>query len=515
MGVALKDKGELEAALDSYKQALKIKPDSTQAYNNMGVALKDKGDLEAALDSYKQALKIKPDNLLCVAPLTHLLQHLCDWKGIHAMEKNLLQHIADESHDRTSEPISPFSFIALHSNTSAEQQLRCAENWVEIQLKLFASNQYRHENPMERASDQKIVVGYLSADFHSHATSRLIVELFERHNREQFEIRGYSYGPDEDSDMRRRVIDAFDEFVDLSQLSHVDAADRIYSDRVAILVDLKGYTQNARTEIMALRPAPIQINYLGYPGTMGAEFMDYILVDEFVVPADQQPHFTEKLIHLPRCYQINDGQREIDSKIPSRHELNLPEEGFVFCCFNNSYKITPTIFDVWMQLLRQVEGSVLWLLEGNAIAPTNLRREAEARGVQSDRLVFAAKTEPSQHLARHALADLFLDTFPVTAHTTASDALWCGLPLLTIAGETFVSRVAGSLLHALGLSELVATTVDEYRDIALKLARDPDRLARLRESLAMNRETSGVFDAGKIALAIEQIFRSMCNTYRS
>jgi predicted O-linked N-acetylglucosamine transferase (SPINDLY family) len=354
-----------------------------------------------------------------------------------------------------------------------------------------------------------LTIGYLSADFHSHATAMLVAELFEKHDRARFSIIGYSYGPDDGSQMRRRVVSAFDRFVDLREASFSDSAKRIATDGVNILVDLKGYTQDARTEIMALRPAPIQVNYLGYPGTMGADFIDYILVDEFIVPPDQQPFFTEKLVHLPGCYQVNDSQREIAPRTPSRAECGLPEKGFVFCCFNNNYKITPEMFGVWMRLLIGVPGSVLWLLEGNRWSPDNLRREAEARGVAADRLVFAPQFSPAEHLARLRLAELFLDTFPVNAHTTASDSLWAGCPLLTIAGTTFVSRVAGSLLRAVGLPELITTSMAEYEALALRIATNPAQRAELRARLAANRITSPLFDGGRFAATIERAYTTM------
>jgi predicted O-linked N-acetylglucosamine transferase (SPINDLY family) len=363
--------------------------------------------------------------------------------------------------------------------------------------------------PRAPAAASKLRVGYLSADFHGHATAWLIAEMIEKHDRSRYSVYGYSLGPDDQSPTRRRLVNAFDRFVDLRSVSFLQAAQWIAADDVQILVDLKGYTRESRTEILALRPAPVQVNYLGFPGTMGAPFMDYILVDDFIVPADQQPFFSERLVHLPGCYQVNDSRREISPCTPSRAECKLPEEGFVFCSFNNNYKITPEVFDVWMELLKRVEGSVLWLLEGNAFAPANLRREAESRGVASRRLVFAPRMPLPEHLARHRLADLFLDTFPVNAHTTASDALWAGCPVLTLAGETFVSRVAGSLLRTIGLPELITYSFDEYQAMALRLARNAELLAGLRGRLEVNRKTSRLFDAGRFARNTEEAYRTM------
>ncbi|MEX2111906.1 MAG: hypothetical protein WD845_01910, partial [Pirellulales bacterium] len=406
--------------------------------------------------------------------------------------------------------VSPFVFLALPVSTTAEQQLRCARQWAVRQLQPAAASKQATRSPSAKS---KLTIGYLSADYHYHATSMLVAELFEKHDRRHFEIIGYSYGRPDDSPLRRRLVQGLDRFVDLRELSHSAAARRIADDRVDILVDLKGYTVGARTQILAERPAPIQVNYLGYPGTMGAPFIDYILVDEFIAPWDQQPGYSEKLVHLPGCYQVNDSQREIAPRTPSRAECGLPEQAFVFCSFNNTYKITPEIFQVWMRLLHAIPGSVLWLLESNPTAAANLRREAEARGVASARLVFASRLPLEEHLARHRLADLFLDTFPVNAHTTASETLWAGCPMVTLAGQTMASRVAGSLLHTLGMPELIAKGLEEYEQIALRLATQPARLAELQSRLATNREGSALFDGAKFAPTLEQAYETMWSLY--
>jgi len=360
-----------------------------------------------------------------------------------------------------------------------------------------------------RRAGSPVTLGYLSADFRIHPVAQLIVETFEKHDRARFAVHGYSYGRDDGTPFRRRLAEAFDRFVDLRDASFAEAARHIAADDVDILIDLTGYTRHARTPILAFRPAPVQVNYLGYPGTMGTALVDYIVVDSFVVPFGQQSFFTERLVHLPECYQPNDRKRELAPRAPSRAEYGLPEKGFVFCSFNAGYKISPDVFDVWMDLLKAVPGSILWLLEDNRFAPDNLRREAEARGVAAGRLVFAPRLPLADHLARHGAADLFLDTFPVNAHTTASEALWAGCPLLTIAGETFVSRVAGSLLRTAGLPELVTTCLDDYRATALKLATNPGLLADLRARLAANRNTSPLFDAERSARSLENAYATM------
>jgi len=333
--------------------------------------------------------------------------------------------------------------------------------------------------------------------------------LFECHDRERFEILAISYGPDDSSAMRQRLLAAFDNFVEVGHMSDQQAAQQIAVLGVHIAVDLKGYTQDSRPEILAYQPAPVQVNYLGYPGTMGADFIDYILVDPFVVPMDQQPFYTEKLVHLPDCYQVNDRQREIAAQTPSRAECKLPGDGFVFCCFNKIYKITPDFFDIWMRLLKAVPGSVLWLIRDNETAERNLQQEALARGVNPERIIFAERTTQQAHLARQRQADLFLDTLPYNAHTTASDALWVGLPILTCAGRLFPGRVAGSLLHAVGLPELVTESLAEYEALTQKLATDPALLQGLRKRLVQHRSDAPLFDTDRFRRQIEAAYSQM------
>jgi predicted O-linked N-acetylglucosamine transferase (SPINDLY family) len=352
-------------------------------------------------------------------------------------------------------------------------------------------------------------LAYLSADFHDHPTAYLMAELFERHDRNKFEILGISSGPDRRSEMRSRLIAAFDRFVDVRRVSDLEAARLLRDAEVDIAIDLKGFTQNCRPNILAHRPAPIQVNYLGYPGTLGAEYIDYILADEFVIPGDHQIHYSEKVVYLPGCYQVNDTKRKIAERTPARAEVGLPEQGFVFCCFNNSFKLTPRIFDIWMRLLSRIDNSVLWLLQGSATAESNLRREAQARDIDPSRLIFAPRMKLEKHLARHRLADLFLDTLPYNAHTTASDALWTGLPVVTCAGTTFAGRVAGSLLQAVGLPELVTTTLEDYEALALRMATDQGLLRESKEKLARNRLTAPLFDSERFRVHIETAYTTM------
>jgi predicted O-linked N-acetylglucosamine transferase (SPINDLY family) len=400
-------------------------------------------------------------------------------------------------------------FYLLATPASAADQLACARRWVEPLLPQ-PDELFRHGVRRDR---DRIRLGYLSADFAQHATASLAVELFERHDRARFEVTAYSYGPDDGSPLRRRIERAFDRFVDIRALPHRAAAQRINADEIDILVDLKGYTQHARPRIAAYRPAPVQVSWLGYPATTGAPFIDYVVVDSFIVPPNEQQHFTERLVHLPGCYQANGRNREIAASAPTRRDCGLPPDGFVFCSFNNSYKITPEVFAIWMRLLAAVPGSILWLLASNDLVERNLRREAEHRGVAPSRLIFAPRAPLAEHLARHRHADLFLDTLPCNAHTTASDALWAGLPLLTCIGRTFAGRVAGSLLAAIGLPELMTTSPEDYERTALTLARDRRRLDELRDRLRRGRETSQLFDSSRFASNLEVAYDRMWRTW--
>jgi predicted O-linked N-acetylglucosamine transferase (SPINDLY family) len=513
LGNALNDRWDLDGAVACCRRALELEPDYPEAHNNLGNAWKGQGELDRAVACYRRAVDLKPDYAASLGSLVHVQQHLCRWEDLPLLSRRVIEVVTGDARGGIASPVSPFVFLALPTITTAEQQLQCARQWVDRKLK--ATGGPRRNAARRRASDlkSKITVGYLSADLRSHAIAWLIAELIEKHDRDRFAVFGYSYGRDDRSPTRRRLIEAFDRFSDLKDASFAESAEHVAADGVDILVDLTGYTRDARTQILALRPAPVQVNYLGYPGTMGAAFMDYILVDDFVIPPGQQPFFTEKLVHLPGCYQVNDSRREISPHTPLRAECGLPDSGFVFCSFNNSYKITPEMFDAWMGLLKAVSGSVLWLLEGNRFAPANLRREAEARGVAKQRLVFAPRKPLPEHLARHRLAGLFLDSFPYNAHTTASDALWVGLPVLTLAGRTFASRVAGSLLRTVGLPELITTSLADYQATALRLARDADSLAHLRTRLEANRMSSPLFDAGQFARNLEKAYSTMWDIY--
>jgi protein O-GlcNAc transferase len=497
LGAALLAQGYFDEALAAFEQALTYKSDFPEAFYNLGNAWRELGDLTKAIAAYRNALRLRPDYADAFSQLMYHRAQACEWGNYETDQEKLVDMV------RSGARVPPF--YLLSTTASALDQLICAQHWI----KPMAPPSEAIFNHKVSAEGERIRLGYLSGDFHQHSTAHLMAELFERHDRDRFEVFAYSYGPDDDSPMRARLGRAFDRFVDIHPLSHRQAAQLIHTDKVDILIDLKGYTHRARPAISAYHPAPVQVSYLGYPATMGADFIDYIIVDPFVVPSSQQPFFSEKLVHLPGSYQVNDRRREIAKALTSRQDCGLPYEGLVFCSFNNSYKISPVFFDIWMRLLRSISGSVLWLLEANELVKGNLRSEAEKRGVDPGRLVFAPVLPPANHLARHQHADLFLDTLPCNAHTTASDALWTGLPVLTCSGETFAGRVAGSLLTAIGMPELITESLEEYEQAALALANDPQRLIALRQKLERKRSASVLFDLPKWTGNIETAYARM------
>jgi protein O-GlcNAc transferase len=504
-GVALRELGRFDEALESYDQALAVKPDFAGALNNRGNILVDLGRLDEALQSYERLLAIGSDVNGVSTAWFHTKRQLCDWSGYHEGEERARNAV------RTHASLGmEFKLLALSS--TPEEQLDCARR-VAAKIAVPKSAMLPHPQPRP---GERVRLGYLSADFRQHPTAFVIAGLIERHDRRDFEVVGYSYGPTTEDKMRARLSAGFDHFVDICKMPHRQAAELIRADAVDILIDLTGFTRYCRPAILAYRPAPIQVNYLGYGGTMGADFIDYIIVDPFVVPPDQQPFFNERLVHLPNWYLCNDDTHEIAERTPARTECDLPEQDFVFCCYL-SYKLTPGFFDVWMRLLNAVPGSVLWLVaaNSNSLVRDNLRREAVVRGVASERLVFATPAARPEYLARLALADLFLDTLPYNAGATASDALGAGLPVLTCSGSTFVGRMAGSLLTAAGLPELITDSLDAYERLALRLATEPGLLAALRRKLARNRSTAPLFDIGRFTRDLEAAYWRMWERWRA
>ncbi|MFI5016102.1 MAG: tetratricopeptide repeat protein [Hyphomicrobiales bacterium] len=497
-GVALAELKRRDEALVSFDRALALKPGYADAYVGRGNALFEMGRPQEALGSFKRAVALQPDQPFAFGLLAHAALHCCDWTTAGQVARALEAQI-----DGGSALVPPFALLGYP--VSALTQWKCARKYIRHKIPfrpapLWQGTRYRHP---------KLRIAYLSGDFLRHATAYLMAGLFELHDRSRFELLGVSFGPDDRSEMRARLVKAFDRFHDARAMDDRAVAKMLREAEIDIAVNLTGYTQHSRPEVFAHRPAPIQANYLGYPGTMGGDFIDYIIADPIVLPFDQQPYYSEKIVHLPECYQVNDAKRAIAPETPSRQAVGLPATGFVFCCFNNGWKIGQAMFDVWMELLRAVEGSVLWLLRDNDDAVRNLRNAAQARGVDPARIVFAERAGYQDHLARHRLADLFLDTQPYNAHASGSDALWAGLPLLTVTGSTFPGRVGTSLVRAVGLPELATASLDEYRSLALKLATDPAQMGAVRRKLEHNRTLCPLFDTDRCRRHLEAAYAMM------
>ena len=530
-GIILFDLKRMGEALASYGQALALRPDYTEALNNRAVvlwslkrfgealsdcdsalairpafadALYNRGNAllemsrpEDALDSYEQALDLDRNHPNALSGLANAAMTIGDWARTAKLAGRLKQDVL-----AGTSVIQPFVLMGYWDDN--ELQLRCSQNYVRQtgpvpQPALWKGERYAHD---------RIRVAYLSADFHQHVTAALTVEMFEHHDRTQFETIAVSFGPDDGSVMRSRLINGFDRFHDARLQTDREVAALLKRWEVDIAVDLGGHTSGARPWVLAHRPAPVQAKYMGYPGTSGSDFIDYIIADRIVVPPDQDTFFSEKIAALPDTLWVTDSTSAILPP-PSRTEAGLPEMGFVFCCFNHNWKITAPLFDIWMRFLGKVEGSVLWLLQGNEAIRANLRREAEARGIDPMRIIFAGRTTPELHLARQQLADLFLDTLPYNAHTTASDALWVGLPVVTTPGNSFPARVAASILTATGLPELITPDLSAYEALALELASNPERLRAIREKLLQNRRTAPMFDTARFTRNLEAAYRTM------
>jgi predicted O-linked N-acetylglucosamine transferase (SPINDLY family) len=490
-------------ALDSYERALEIKSDYADAHLNRGVTLQDCKRFEDARSSYESALKFKPDLDWVYGMWLHSKMQLCEWNEFDLHIANLIGKV--EQRERAT---PPFAVLALSDSLAAQRQ--ATQTWVGASYPDNCSRPAKNERRGER-----IRIGYYSSDYGNHPVAQLAVGLFEEHDRTQFEVVAFSWRQSLADELSGRIKTAFDRFVDVRGRSDREVAQLSREYGIDIAVDLMGLTGGLRTGIFAVHAAPIQVNFLGYPGTMGAPYMDYIVADPILIPPESRERYTEKIVYLPNSYQANDRKRRISDREFTRAELGLPPTGFVFCCFNNSFKITPNTFNGWMRILKQVEGSVLWLFEENETAADNLRREAEARGVESGRLVFARRMPLPEHLARHRAADLFIDTLPYNAHTTASDALWAGLPVLTCVGESFAGRVAASLLNAVGLPELINATQEQYEAMAVALAGNAARLAELKEKLSRNRLTTPLFDTARFTEHLEDAYTQMYQRHQA
>jgi protein O-GlcNAc transferase len=485
-------------ALSDYNDVLLVKHDHLDAICNRATLLAELKQYQEAANEYQRLIALKPDYDYALGSMLHCRMHCCDWQSWDEIKRSIVDGLR-----RGERRVSPFVFGAV--SDSAADQLLASQIWMRDKCPpapepIRHPTHYRHD---------RIRLAYVSADFCDHPMSRLLVDLIERHDKKRFEVTAISFAPDSLSPLKARIKAGFERFIDVRWSSDKDVAKLLTRSETDIAIDLMGFTRGGRPGIFTLRPAPIQVNYLGYAGTMAASYIDYILADEHVIPLSDKLHFVENVVYLPDCHQPNDPALEISERTPSRAEVGLPEKGFVFCCFNNSYKITPWMFDVWMRLLAQTEGSVLWLFKANHAVERHLQRAAEERGVESCRLVFAPHAKLPDHLARHRLADLFLDTLPYNAHTTANDSLWAGLPILTCPGASFGSRVASSLLIAVGLPELIAGSLEEYEAIALSLTRNPALLSALRMRLSENRLTFPLFNAERFCHHVEAAYVTM------
>ena len=492
----LSDFGRHDEAIPYLERAIAAQPGMAESHHNLGMLYQSRGRHEEAIASLEKAIDLAPDATYSLSQLVWSEISVCRWDRLAGHVEKLRAQV------RRGIAGAPFVFVAV--SKSPEEQRRCGELFLRDRLPALpqpmAQGGYKHD---------RIRVAYLSGDFRQHATAQLAAGLFERHDRSKFETIAVSYGNDDGSPMRRRLEAAFDRFIDVQRQGDAEVAAMLRNWEVDIAVDLKGHTTEARFGILAHRPAPVQVTWLGYPGSSGAPFIDYVLADKVVLPQSEQRHFSEKVVYLPDCYQVNDSTRRIADATPTRAASGLPRNEFVFCSFNNNYKITPEMFGLWMRLLQFTPGSVLWLLEDNAVASANLRREAQARGIAPERLVFAPRLPAEEHLARHRIADVFLDTLPYNAHTTASDSLWAGTPVITCAGETFAGRVAASLLRAVGLPELITNNLKEYEALALKLAQAPALCGELRAKLARNRASAPLFDTDRFRRNMEAAYTTM------
>jgi len=483
-----------------YRKVTEIEPRYVEAYTNLGIALEKLGLFEDALAACDKALQIKPDHAAALNNRAACADIVCDWPRKFAFTGNIAGQL-----EKRMPSISPLLVLSAFDDPSFHFKY-----FGQLATEMFEPLPAPLTAREAKWRSTKLKIAYLSADFREHPVSSLMAEILETHDRSQFETMGVSFGVDDGSALRKRLVKAFDRFEDVRTLNDESVARLIHEWKADIAIDLTGHTSDGRLGILLFRPAPIQVSYLGFSATTGAPFIDYIVADPIVTPFEHQPFYMEKIVQLPDCMLPRDNTVELAGPTPTRAEACLPETGFVFCGFNQNWKITPEIFDIWMRLLNRVEGSVLWLRRDNELAERNLSREAQARGVDPERLIFAPRTPTvAEHLSRQRLADLFLDTLPYNAHTTASDALYAGVPVVTCAGNAFAGRVAASLLHAIGLPELVTSSLEVYETLALRLATEPALLQDVRRRLQANRSTYPLFDSGLFRRNLEAAYRQM------
>lgn len=498
-GALLRSMFRHKDALERFNKILAINPGHVAALGNCGIMLTEFKQSEQAIAMFEQLIRIKPDFDYALGLLFYERMHICDWTGHGALGQQILDSV--RAGQRVCKSLAFMSLSDEARDHQAAAQIFAAHYNPGRATALWTGERYRH---------RKIRLAYVSPDFREHPVGHLMAGVFEQHDKSRFETIAISLGIDDQGRLRSRMVEAFDQFIDARDMSSAQIAQLMRTLEVDIAVDLGGYTSDTRTDIFSYRPAPVQVNYLGYPGTMGVDYFDYILADRHIIPPEQQQFYNEKVVYLPDTYLPTDNSVQISPRTPTRGECGLPETGVVFCSFSHDYKISPPVFDVWMRLLAQVPGSVLWLMSRGELAQRNLRKEAQARGVDPSRLVFAGRVPlVEDHLARYRQADVFLDTHPYNAHTTAADALMAGLPVVTYMGHSFPSRVAGSVLHAVGLPELATHSLAEYEALALRLAQDPDLLAATKAKLAGNQANFSLFDTQGFCFNLEAAYIAM------
>lgn len=487
---------EAEAA---YRRALARQPDLLESWSNLADILREMRRYGEAAQAYDELVKRAPGYDFARGRLLYSLMQCCDWRRYDELRSNI-----DKDLRKQRKVADPFGYQAVSDSTV--DLLACARTYAR---EFFPPRPNTTVQANPAPADGRIRIGYVSGEFHTQATAILMAGLYEHHDKSRFSITAFDNGESDQGEWRSRLEGAFDEFVRIGPLTDEEATQAVADRQIDILVNLNGYFGRGRQGVFSRRASPIQVNYLGFPGTLGADYMDYLIADRTVIPEEQRADYLEKIAWLPDCYQANDNRRPCPPTTISRAEAGLPDDAFVFCCFNNSYKITPARFALWMRILGQVDGAVLWLLEDNATASANLRAAAAAQGIAPERLIFAQRVSPNTHLARHRLADLFVDSLPYNAHTTASDALWAGLPVVTQIGRTFPGRVAASLLRAIDLPELITDNETDYAALAVALARDPERLRTIRQRLDQNRLQAPLFDTARFTRHIEAAFQTM------
>ena len=501
-GNTFKELNRLKEAIDSYNQAIKIMPNYIEAYNNLGNLFNEAKRTEEAIKCYKKIIKINSKFDFLLGTLIHTKTILADWEFITNDLKELKYQIIN---NHKSSP--PFPVLSFYK--SPELQKIVSEIWIKEK---FSIKKYL-KPIVKKKSNKKIRIGYYSADFYDHVMSYLLINLFELHDKSKFEIIGFSLGPEKKDEMRDSISATFNEFHDVRLKSDAEIVTLSRDLNIDIAIDLMCFTQHNRFKIFLERCAPIQINFLGYPGTSGSDCMDYILADKTLIPKKFEKYYSEKIIFMPDTYKLDHPHRKVSDKNFTREELGLPKDGFVFCCFNQNYKITPDIFDIWMKILKHTKNSVLWLFENSKISSINLKKEAKTRNIDPSRIIFASRITQIEHIGRYKLADLFIDTLPYNAHTTACDGLWVGLPFLTLAGDSFASRVGASMLNAIDLPELITYTEKEYEKKAIELANNPNMLKKIREKLEKNKLSKPLFNAKLFTKNIESAYTKIYQNY--